>query len=415
MNPIQTSHPSGSNASLILMRKDEETKPCITDKLRKCALAIGSLVFLTLVATFTAFIILGLTHFSIVLGLIISLALSGVMLASLYRLYRPCREKLPIPPGFLSVIKQEFPQEIYDLTIQERLTLQELRIVLTGLSSGTFTFPSPESQKKLERFGVERLQKACEGIQLPYLENLLLKRCPFYFIKTFIQIGPREFPEAENMDPEVYWLSRTGLTHCLDTAFHHYIWMFSKVVSKFEYETLLSHARNNTWDEASAMLEEVRTRLIDRTQNENVEHFHIDRVWLFSCFSHFSLEWLLYFCKHGVSWDQLQLIEQLECRDVILLSIFNGANGGANLIELILSIYPHIQEDHNEFDASIALLTWEEWIDHYEKHKEDSDWRFYDRTISFLNERRGESLIRKELPHIPIYSINRTTGMRILK
>ncbi|MEF9520119.1 DUF1389 domain-containing protein [Chlamydia crocodili] len=412
MNPIQTSPLPGSNASLILIRKDGDTKPCVTEKLRKCAVAIGSLAFL---ATFTAFIIMGLTHFSIVLGLIISLVLSGVMLASLYRLYLPCREKLPIPSGFLSVIKQEFPKAIYDLTVQEKLTLQELRIILTGLSSKTFTFPSLECQEKIGRFGLERLQKACEGIQLPHLENLLLKHCPFYFIKTFIQIGPREFPEAENMNSEVYWLSRTGLTHRLDTAFHHYIWIFSKVVSKSEYETLLSHARNNTWDEASPMVEEVRTRLIGRTPNEPVEHFHIDRAWLSRCFSQFSLEWLLYFCKHGVSWDQLQLIKQVECRDMIFLSMFNDANGGANLIRLILSIYPHIQEDHDEFDASIMLLTWEEWIDDYEKNKENRDWRFYDRTITFLNGRRGESLMRKEPPHIPIYSIDSTTGMRILE
>ncbi|MEF9497452.1 DUF1389 domain-containing protein [Chlamydia sp. 04-14] len=415
MNPIQTSPLPGSNASLILTKKDRSTTPCITDKLHKCALAVASLVFLALSATFTAFIILGLTHFSIVLGLIISLALSGVMLTSLYRLYHPCREKLPIPSGFLSVIKQEFPQVVYDLTIQERLTLQELRAVISGLSSGTFTFPSEACQVKLERFGLERLQQACADIKLPDLENLLVKHCPLYFIKTFIQIGPREFPEAENLDPEVYWLSRTGLTHRLDTAFHHYIWIFSKVISKSEYETLLDHAQNNTWDQAYPMVEEIRTRLIGRVPNESVEYFYVDRAWLSHCFSQFSLEWLLYLCKHGVSWGQLQLIGQVECRDMIFLSMFNDANGGMNLIELILSIYPHIQEDHDEFDASITLLTWDEWIDDYEKHKEDFGWRFYDRTITFLNERRGESLIRKELPHIPIYSIDSATGTKILE
>ncbi|SYX09105.1 Protein of unknown function (DUF1389) [Chlamydia poikilotherma] len=103
-------------------------------------------------------------------------------------------------------------------------------------------------QEKAEKFGLERLQIACRGIELLDLEDLLLTHCPFYLINEFIQLGPREFLELEDLDPSIYWLSRLGLSDSLDTVFHSYVWMFAQSTSQNEYEQLLLHAQNATWD-----------------------------------------------------------------------------------------------------------------------------------------------------------------------
>ncbi|WP_434694534.1 DUF1389 domain-containing protein [Chlamydia crocodili] len=57
---------------------------------------------------------------------------------------------------------------------------------------------------------------ACGEVDLLDLEDLLPIHCPFYLI----QLGPREFPELEELDPPIYSLSRLSLSDSLDTVFH---------------------------------------------------------------------------------------------------------------------------------------------------------------------------------------------------
>ncbi|XPI21411.1 DUF1389 domain-containing protein [Chlamydia crocodili] len=59
-----------------------------------------------------------------------------------------------------------------------------------------------------------------------------------------MQLVPKEFPEAANIDPEMYWVSPIGLSDHADIALHPFIWILARVISKEEYETLLHHAQN---------------------------------------------------------------------------------------------------------------------------------------------------------------------------
>ncbi|WP_366223716.1 DUF1389 domain-containing protein [Chlamydia buteonis] len=414
MHPLQAPSYLGSNAVSILV-KERRPQPSITDSLRKYALAVGNSVFLALITTFATLMICGLTQPVIIVGLIISIILLCVSLGLLiYRTYE-LKFRPSIPQGFASIIKREFPSVIYDFVVRERLSLQEFRAAISGLSSGEHVFPSHKCQEKVERFGLERLQTACQGIHLPDLEKLLLRSCPLYFLGKFIELGSRELAQAADMEPEVYWVCRTGLSSCLDTAFHHYTWLLAQVVSEFEYESLLNHAHNGTWNEAQPIVESIRSRLIAILPDMFVDSFHVDHGWVSYCLNTYSLDWLLFLCKHGVSWEQLQLLKEVECRHVVFLSLFNEENGGMNLARLMLATYPYIHQEGSEFDSSLALLTWDEWIHYYEKNKESPKWHFYDQTLSFLNKSSNKELVeRHDLSHIPIYSLNRTTGERTL-
>ncbi|CAG9045833.1 hypothetical protein NVRI1_00163 [Chlamydia abortus] len=415
MHPSQSPSHLGSNAAALLVIQEHRAQTCIADSLRKHALAIGNSVFLALITTFATLMICGLTQPIIILGLVISIILLGVSFG--LWIYRRDTFKLKpsIPQGFASIIQHEFPSVIHDFVVRERVSLQELRAVISGLSSGDFVFPSHKCQEKVERFGLERLQAACEGRHLPDLEKLLLKNCPLYFLGKFIDLGSREFPSAEGMEPEVYWVCRTGLSSCLDTAFHHYTWLFARVVSESEYQSLFNHAHHGTWNEAQPIVESIRSRLLGILPHEFVDSFHVDRGWVSCCLTTYPLDWLLFLCKHGVSWEQLQLLQEVECQHMVFLSLFNEENGGMNLSRLMLATYPYIHQEGPEFDSSLALLTWDEWIHDYEKNKESPTRHCYNQTLSFFNKRSNKGLVeRRSLSHIPIYSLNRTTGERTL-
>ncbi|WP_434694518.1 DUF1389 domain-containing protein [Chlamydia crocodili] len=316
-----------------------------------------------------------------------------------------------LPSGFRSVIKKEFPAAVYDLVVQERLTLQELRAVILGLSSGTFTFPSIACQEKVERFGLERLQKGCEGIELPDLEKILLKNCPFYFVNKFIQLGPKEFPEAENMDPEMYWVSPTGLADSPDIALHPFIWILARVISKEEYETLLCHAQNNTWNEVSNLTKEIKSRVKNSLKEYDVSGLGVKRTSLMV-----GSPWLLRLCKHGVCWNQLQLFNEVSSQSINLLNAFDYSFRGLNLQRLLFVTSSRLKEDSQDFDPGIALLTSEEWIKEYEKNRDKDDWKPFNGTIDLLNKRGKKIFIELDNEGLPVvfrYDMNKSTGERI--
>ncbi|WP_434678287.1 DUF1389 domain-containing protein [Chlamydia crocodili] len=290
-----------------------------------------------------------------------------------------------------------------------------MRAVILGLSSGTFTFPSIACQEKVERFGLERLQKGCEGIELPDLEKILLKNCPFYFVNKFIQLGPKEFPEAENMDPVLYWVSRTGFSSTCNTVFDPNVWLLANVVTQEEYEMLLIHAKNSTWDQVreTFVRGELRNRIEALIVTADVEHFDTQRESLKLCVGGLGFTWLLYLCKHGVCWEQLQLFREIECRHINFISMFDVSSRSMVTTRLIYSIASYIDEN-KEFDPFIALITWEEWINEYENNKNNRRWRFFDGTTKFVNKQSKRVLKYNQVPETPSYSIDSRTGKRTL-
>ncbi|SYX09104.1 Protein of unknown function (DUF1389) [Chlamydia poikilotherma] len=387
---------------------ERTSSPCLTNKLCENALRISGVFCLALACVFAVTLICGMIQPALIIGLVISLVLAVVLLAlSMRRVRREFPTSLP--EGFLSIIKKEFPEVIYQLIIQERLTLQELRAVLSGLSSGTFTFPSPESQKKLERFGLERLQKSCKGIELPDLEKILLKNCPLYLINKLIQLGPKELPQSVNVAPWMYWLNRLALSdHDRLIYFTTNVWILSKVATQEEYEMLLKHAKYSTWDHAQDLLEDLLPRLEEGIIEHVIDGMGLTKDLMIGLLGG---DWLLFLCKHGVTWKQLQLIKDLDCASVCLLEDCERSGRGSGLARLYMSTSRYIDESNSKaFDPHLTLFTFEELMEVY---RERGGLDFYSATIKYLN-KRSQNTLRKiagdELPELPLIKINKDTA-----
>ncbi|WP_375793183.1 DUF1389 domain-containing protein [Chlamydia sp. 12-01] len=376
--------------------------PHLLDTLYKNSLLISSICCLLLSAVFTTLVAFGIAQPIIITCLVISFILSGILLALILHRCATRDLRLPIPSGFRYIIRKHFPKVLYDLVVEKGITLQELRVVLSGLHSGCFTFPSDEYREKVEEFGLERLQKACEGIELPDLEELLVKHCPFYFMNKFIQLGSKEFPAAENMPPSIYWFSRMGLSDRLDTVCHPYVWILAQVISQDEYETLLLHAKKGTWFAVKDLVKTVINKIRMEMGNMSLDASWVEIEALFTCIK---LPWLLYVCKHGVSWRQLQLFKEIRYDDVTFLNKINRLEGIINLMKLMITIVPYIDENRKGFDPYIALLTWDEL-------GEDKKRASYDGIVDFLNSRSKNHLTKQIISNIPCYSYDPITGDR---
>ncbi|MEF9497451.1 DUF1389 domain-containing protein [Chlamydia sp. 04-14] len=375
----------------------------LVDTLYKNALLVSSLCCLFLSGIFTILVAFGIAQPVIITCLVLSFILSGILSGLILHRCAARDGRLPIPEGFRYVIRKHFPEVLYDLVIEKELTLQELRAVISGLSSGTFTFPSIACREKVERFDLERLQKGCEGIEFPDLENLLLKHCPFYFMNKFVQLGPKDLPQSENMSPATYWFSRTGLSDRLDTVCHPYVWFLAQVISQGEYETLLLHAKKGTWFAVKDLFKTVINKILIHMRNIPLDNVWTETEALFTCIK---LPWLLYLCKHGVSWKQLQLFKEIRYQDVKFLNKINRLEGGINLMKLVSTIAPCIDENRKGFDPYIALLTWDEWIREHENHTH------YEGIVDFLNSRSKHHLTKQIIFKIPCYSYDPITGDR---
>ncbi|AAP05378.1 DUF1389 domain-containing protein [Chlamydia caviae] len=407
MTSLITSHPHLSE----VVQKGICSR-CPVDKLCKNALRVGSVFCLALSMAFAIALICVAAQPALIICLVISLVLTLVLLAISLRRYIRREFGPSLPEGFLSIIKKEFPVSIYELVVQERLTLQELRVVISGLSSGVFTFPSKKCREKLERFGLERLQSACEGIQLPDLEKILLKNCPLYLLSKFIQLGPKEFPESVNLPPEVYWLSRLGLSSSYVVFFNFHNWVLSQVVTKEEYEILLKHAKDSTWDQIKDLTENLRLRVREGVDNYFVEQDGLTKGMLRSLIGG---SWLLYLCKHGVCWEQLQLLKELDCSSVGLMDEFEMSRRRACLMKSYFSISPYANEsDVEAFDPHLILFTFREWKKGLDSHKYKKDFYIYDCTMALLRKRSQNTLrecnTNRDIPCLPERNINRETG-----
>ncbi|WP_375793185.1 DUF1389 domain-containing protein [Chlamydia sp. 12-01] len=383
------------------------------DTLHKNTLAIAGIFCFICVVSLLSVVIYGFSHPLLVIGLALSLVVVGVTAALALR--HTMRElNHPLPSGFRSLIGKAYPKIIHDLVFSKALNLQEFRAVLLGLSSGNFNFPSEDCKNRVKSFGLERLQKACEGIALPNLEKILLKHCPLYFINKFIHLGSREFPEAEHMEPTVYWVNRVGLSDINQTAFHPFVWLLARLISEEEYSVLCQHARNSTWGEVHSLVEELYRRFRMYLENKTIKGFERRGSWLLEDFNKSRASWLLALCKHGITWEQLQLFKNVECRQLSFLHTFDTSRIGGMLMELLLIVSPYIHEENTEnFDPKIALLTLKEWM-HFYHHDSHRVYGFHKGTLEFFNKHSKHNLQKPKLSssHLHYYLIDPNTGVR---
>ncbi|AFS24467.1 DUF1389 domain-containing protein [Chlamydia psittaci] len=328
-------------------------------------------------------------------------------------------EETLIPASFHSAIGRNYPGMIHQLCIQENLTIQELRLLIEGVNQGNSIESYPNSLKtKLQNFSFSQLQSESLGTGLRPLDDVLLKECPFYFINRLIALGDRTLPESYGLSPEVYWTSRRGFAHTSDTILTPFIWILSRTVSREEYLTLLEHAENETWSQVQDIIVTLQRRIIDSISSTYQPSFSLRVFDLNSEVN--KPNSFLYLCKHGVSWEQLQLFTKLDSRSIDFLCEIELQSRGGHLCRNMMSTFPHTQAVETSFDPHVTLFTWDEWIEDYQDSSSRSlRWRTHESTIQLLNRRRdgGEPLPEVSVDHTmlsgqPYYDYDMNTGAR---
>ncbi|WP_434694526.1 DUF1389 domain-containing protein [Chlamydia crocodili] len=328
-------------------------------------------------------------------------------------------ERKLIPQGFLEIVEKNYPRIIYQICIDESLTVQELRLLIEGLIENRRLENYPESLRiKLQSFGLSIIELNCHNIELQLLDEILLKECPFYFLNKLIALGNRELPAAERISPAVYWTSRLGFVSQMDTIFIPSVWILSRVATREEYVTLFDHAKNNTWNQTQDLISDLQNRLMIYLDSEYNPSFSCTKSsvrWDLRTSS-----WLFYLSKHGLSWEQLQLFRKIDSRSVNFLCEIEQQGRGGHLARNMVSVFAYINENQENFDSNIALFTWEEWMrDYSESTKRGERWRTHESTIRLLNAKRNEldslketSFDCEELSGLPYYTYDFSTGER---
>ena len=326
---------------------------------------IISAVFVSVLAVVMA---LGIVHPAIivlasVLGLIafVSLMKCAVDVCRKH-IMPPCS----IPSGCLQVICDNYPLVIGDLCKQERLTIQELRRVLSvlrGLEESGLEGISGDLRKKLDTFGWQRLVEGCRDQELLSLDDVLTRSCCLYFLKRFIDLGPKDIPASEGMLPEVYWMSPTGLRDVADLAFTCNGWLLANVLTEQEYILLRERAKSGQWVEKDELLEDIKTRCKNLAKKYEVLGYKINYHSLLSVF--FGLNRVFCFFRHGMSWEQVQLIKMIPIDLSLFFSEYEGMGrvNGMGWVSALFYFYPFLDESSPQYDPGIALMTLKEFVE----------------------------------------------------
>ncbi|WP_348662762.1 DUF1389 domain-containing protein [Chlamydia vaughanii] len=397
-----TSLPS-VNGSATQLAPDNLIEQTRLSRATKCALAIASVFCFILVVSLASLLACAVVHPAIYIGFALAVVLFFVVFGTIILHFlrsdkkpvlpisEPTKIKLPpslipIPEGFLRVVKEKFPSVIYDLCVSQLLTISQLRSVLEGIKENDFTSMSADVNKKLEAFGVRNLQRECQGVDLPTLDEVLMQNCPFFFLKSFIDQGPREIPEAEGMSPETYWTSCAGLLQEGDILFDEGSWIFAHVVFREEYEQLVHHAREGSWHEVSigdqALVEQIKSR-IEASVNELSKRQQL--LALQVVYNPLRLQSL---CMHGMSWEQMLILRGvgISCCGFLMECEIKG-ECLPKLARTMSVIYPHLNETSPNYDPDTALLTWKEWQAGLGTHESTEEGNCHEATLDLLNSR----------------------------
>ncbi|WP_201457132.1 DUF1389 domain-containing protein [Chlamydia sp. 17-3921] len=329
------------------------------------AITIAAIVVITCVSSPISYIIGG------ILGIIALVTFSLVIISEIKK------ATTYFPKGFLNVIKKEFPEVIFKLITKKRLTLPELRIVLSALSQPDILennikkFPK-ELSKKIICFGLERLKTGIQSVELPSLELVLMKNCPFYTLKKLIDAGDKEPLSVrgyEEKNKGYYWLGAAGMDNESNNPglFDFRLPGILQELTKEEYEILRIHASLASWEDPSVEAVIMRLGLACKKYEKKGTTFPVllsDDVKV-SISKQGIKNLLLRLCLTGYSWEQLLLLRNIDVRTWNWLCVFDSRGRSGRSIAFVIGLL-YVEGLLNEYDERysphIHLITFDELI-----------------------------------------------------
>ncbi|WP_348662768.1 DUF1389 domain-containing protein [Chlamydia vaughanii] len=402
-----------------------------TSQSRKALTIAG--IFLAVLSLALGFTIAcGVAHPAVIFGLVISVVLFAVVAAMAVVSYKksviavpeltpliPADVKTHMPRGFLNVIKDKYPKVIFDLCVSQNFTIQELRDLLQKMALKDLK--SSIAYSKVQAFGLETFQDGCQRREIPSLDDVLLRHCPLYFLRRFIELGPKEIPQKENLSPEIYWTAHSGLGEQSRLILSDTAWLFSQVVTQEEYNQLCFRARQGSWDLCEDLIKTIEMRMKEKLPSvpDGVDKAGITLDIAIPAT-------LLLLCKHGMGWEQLRLLRDYG-NPVFLGFLANQEKQGrydSKLAKLMDISYPYTNESVSGYSPYLALVTHEEFMKGIKQEAAELPTTapiFYDAGVNFFNSLVQDSgLVLKARPLygpgaliLPTYETNTVSGERL--
>ncbi|WP_348662764.1 DUF1389 domain-containing protein [Chlamydia vaughanii] len=329
---------------------NQQNSVIFADRSKTCRiiLTIGGIILAALALSHIAILACGITHFAVIISFVVTVVLSIAILAIAIRSYK--KPTLPIPRKFLEIIKTTYPPIVYELCIEQKLTIHELRHVLQVLETKSTSLLPKKVMRKVNRFGFERVLSECAGTYMESLSRVQARHCPFFFLKSFVDFGFAKAAEEKVLTPIGYWLGLVGEELLLDVSG----WLYAQVITHEQHQRLYEHARNGTWegivDLAGNILDDMCDLLeeIPDVQLPNKKEV-LEVIMKPSRLSNI--------CLHGMNWKQILLLRSVSISDCAFLQEYQQQGG--DLEKTMTIIYPHLGKD--TYDPNISMMTWGEW------------------------------------------------------
>ncbi|WP_348662750.1 DUF1389 domain-containing protein [Chlamydia vaughanii] len=361
-NPVSSS-PENAGAHPL-----QETSPSKKMAIiRKHALAIAAAVFSVISVALITVAAFGITSPGIVAAMVFSLVFALATIAFAIRRYRePDAARKPLPQSLLDVIKKDCSPVLYQFCSSQKVTFQELQDVAKALSENNFEGLTPRCKRKVKKFGINKLQMGLSEVDLKelpkILENMILGRCAFYFMKKFVELGSPDCIEP-NMAPELYWFAPLALAGPSPSIFYVGHLLFAKVVTREEFDQLKANIQNKQWAQGDSLFEDIERRMLEELDRKDVSREPIRGMAEIRNDIQGTSRKVLHLLLHGINWEQLQLLKLLNISDISQVSryevdkLYFGA--------LFLSAAPFLDENSKAFNRNILFTTFQDCLMHF--------------------------------------------------
>ncbi|WP_348664081.1 DUF1389 domain-containing protein [Chlamydia vaughanii] len=391
------------------------------------ALVMTALAILSALISIIPAIILGVSTSFILSGIFGTIAIALLIIAVLAHYTRSNFSK-----GLREILGDNYPPVLCNLIDKKHLTIGETRLLINALEENADcdalyflkyvdTFPR-KLRIAVTKFGISKLLDNLEAQQLKSLDSILLQHCPLYWLREFINIAPRPPLEyRRNLTPEekaAYWLGRAGCGKNTDSIFVSHTHLIATQISKEDFALLAWHCQNEDWHNSA--LKPIKRQLCEacreHAQQKLPENESIDA----EAFSKDIDKYLLQLCVHGVSWEQLCLIQAMNSGFWDRLCAFDG-----NRQKLRMFAVPCLNEisdeNHHLYEPLISLTSWKDFdrLGLTQEALENREISNPDKRIIkyFLRQARYhpvlDTLHEEAINRLPQYTIDFTTGAKL--
>ncbi|EPP35116.1 hypothetical protein CP10139811_0156 [Chlamydia ibidis] len=362
-----------------LFKNDCSCHPLYSFEKRLKDRANSALIFLILAIITSLLSIIPAILLSSYAGLILGGALLSVSCMFFLLSRIPHLLRTHIPQNLKEILKKHYPRIIIDLIEKAKLSVEELRLILPLLnneielrnediyyrSETAFNRSlgrlSEDIKLKLSTYGIKNLLDKLDRECLEDLNTILLKSCPIYWLKQFVESAPKitglSSPIGMRKEVTAYCLGGAASRSITPSVFRLENKILAKSITSDDFTILQSYYSSEKLENSE--IDAVKERILDVCQKQchtfsSSDHFSTPEKIRNAC-----SQALTEMLAHGLSWAQLSLIHMLDDKNWGWLNLLDGGN--QRIRRFAVQYLGEItDEQHYLYEPLITLATWDD-------------------------------------------------------